>query len=629
MTDKSNNSFDDILEDLTKRIKGKEGFGDAYKSSTTQTFLEAVADITENLHYMLERRSRENFFPTAKLDSSIKALANSFGYRPRRIVSSKGTVKIKILDSETGEEIVPEGTIKLSKFTPVFFKDYEFVITEEVEIRGEDDESSKEFQIAQGTTKEIVVDPNEDNTLSKYGYILIEDYSKLDNDEIEVFTEDEDFEDIRKTSDLFDYESIAFAGPDDPVYDIRIAHDGLRIIFGDDEFGKRPESTVTVRYLETDGDDVNIRKTDIKLELEDSQLEDDVNVTPPNEYDYEIVSTSEISGGLEAETVDQIRLKAPEFIRSANRAVTNNDFRYWALQSGIAGIVDAYSYGEEEIGIDVFNMNNVYLTYLKEDGSELTAEEKKDLKEYFDFYKLITTQMIFKKANIEDIAIDLRIGRHKELEISNSELFDLIKKEIEEWFEFEEGSIDRNFYRSDLEEHLKTLEIERDDRTYKVARWVSLDTAIIKDIEVDSEEENYEVELNTPLIRNEDKEIQFEIGSFELLDEDLNVIGEEDDPDHSDVSENYESVLEYTIVENNSESESESEEHTEIYKAIVNHRDGIVTFDYLPSGTFYLRYQQNEDMNVLTNVRSTFSYKPFVEKYIDDQDKNFSKIEIL
>jgi len=611
MTDYTRYDFEQLLERLSELVKEKEGFGDAYKSSTAQTFLEAVADVTDNLHYMLERRSRENFLPTAKLDSSVKSIVSSIGYRPRRIVSAKGTLELTILD-EDGNPTEPEGIIYIPKHTKVKFDDYEFVTLEDIEI--DSSTSSATFEIAEGRMKTITSDPDDENELSEYGFVLVRDYEYIDNDIIEVYTEDKEYADIR--GDDLEIQTMALASPDDPAYDIRIANDGLRFYFGDGTFGKAPSSKVTIEYLETSGPDLNIQREGLSFEFESDTLEDDVNVTPPNEYEYRLENITPISGGLDGETVNDMRRFAPEFVRSGNRAVTNYDFRFWALQSGIGGIVDAYSYGEEELGITVFNMNNVYLTYLKEDGSELTVAEKTRLKEFFDQLKVITTQMIFEPAEIVPLQLRVRFRRSDQLETSNSELYSIVKDEIEKWFKFEEESIGSSFYLSELTKHFQNLTITRDGIDYDVARWVTLEAYGIYTVE-DHDGSEFDIQIPVPLLVNEDDEIQIKKGSIELLDESHEKIGY-DDPEGTEKAE--------------TEFEGDFIIDDEV-KGIVNYKDGTIkTDDDVSSGDYYIRYLQNEDQNFDANVRTAIGYKPFPESLEEDEesgDEFFSRIEIV
>ena len=614
MTDYTKYDFNQILERLSDLVQEEEGFGQAYKSSNTQTFLEAVADITDHLHYMLERRSRENFLPTAKLDSSVLANVNLIGYRPRRIVSAKGTLELTILDSD-GNETSPEGIIKIPRFTKVFFGDRKFITLEEIEITPND--SGATFEVAEGTLQSLTFDPQEDNLLSNYGFILIEDYQQMDNDIIEVNSETEKYLDVRKTSDNgIYYESLSFASSDDAAYDIRIAHDGLRVVFGNNYFGKFPDSSITIEYLETSGPEIRIINTGLSFEFEDSILTDDYNVFPPNEYSYSLKNITEIGNGLEAEKPIDIKKFAPEFVRSGNRAVTNNDFRYWAIQSGIAGIVDAYSYGEEEIGITVFNMNNIYLTYLKEDGSALTNYEKKDLKDYFDNLKIITTQLVFKQAELIPISFDIRVGRGKRLEMANSELFDIIKNEIKDWFEFKDGSIGGTFYLSELIEHFQSFTVVRDGIEKDLVSWITIDAYPVYDFTYSSSKPLDE-SIPVPLIKNEDEQEQILPGSLVVMSSEGQEIGY-DDPDGSiKASEEGEGDL---ILDGFSST---------IY-GVVDYRNGSVTTDEdLPEGSYYIKYLYNEDRNIETNYRSAITYKDFPETIGESPDNYLSSITIV
>src|SRR5690554_1170896 len=114
--DYTETDYSEILDRITELYRDKEGFTDVYESSTSQTLIQLLADTTDHLMYMLERRAQESFIDTARLESSIRSRASELGYRARRKISSTGTVLLRLVDNDgnninaLGDIIIPAGT---------------------------------------------------------------------------------------------------------------------------------------------------------------------------------------------------------------------------------------------------------------------------------------------------------------------------------------------------------------------------------------------------------------------------------------------------------------------------------------------------------------------------------------
>jgi hypothetical protein len=80
------------------------------------------------------------------------------------------------------------------------------------------------------------------------------------------------------------------------------------------------------------------------------------------------------------------------------RAVTNTDYAYWARQVEELDIVDSSAVGELEIDTLIYNMNNVYLTYLKSDGTDLTVDELTKLSTFMDSVKTSQAHIVYRNA---------------------------------------------------------------------------------------------------------------------------------------------------------------------------------------------------------------------------------------
>lgn len=493
-------SFDELVEEISNRLSTRGNWGDAYNSSQGQTLVQLFADSVEQLHYYLERRTQENYFPTARLDSSIKGLASSVAYSPRRNVSSNGFLTLTVEDGD-GNTITPDGNINIPRYTQIQLEDTIFVNVEDLTI--EPDQSSVNFQVIEGTPQSEVFSPNDTDTIfGKRGFILFKEYESIENDSLVIVDGDGDEWTYIKNpiqEGQPPLEALSFAGPDDKVFDIRIAPDGLRIVFGNDTFGKKPTSDLTVEWIESSGEELSIMATGLDFEFVSFTLEDDLNVTPANTYEYSMVNDTIIDGGQVSETPDDIKIKAPEYFKTSNNAITREDFNFWVLQSGIGGIIDVNTYGEHERGIDFMNMNNVWITYLTTTGTDLSLQEKELLRDYLHQISYLNVHPICQLANMVKVQMNISIKRSGELEVSDSEAFAYIRSQLVDRFEYNENSIKAPVYHSEIVEWLQNLTITKDGKVQNIAKFVTLNMKALE-------------EFSTPF-ETIDEDVTFSVGT--------------------------------------------------------------------------------------------------------------------
>lgn len=477
--DYSRYNYDELVEIVTRALAEKGEWKDAYQSSTGQVLIQAVAAITERLHYMLERRTQEAYLPTARLKTSVSAISNLIGYRPRRVVSSAGTLSLTLRD-DSNAIVTPQSDIVIPKYSMVSLGEYRFVIVDEVNISPLD-KPPYTFLVKEGVVRGEDFDPNDvSSTLFKNNYIILKNYETIENDSFFIYTDTQEFRDVRKSYDgVPALESIAFAGPNDNVYDIRVTNEGLQILFGNGINGAKPEGTLHVQWIESSGPRVKIVSTGNRFQLEQNRLYDDS--IPQNSYGYELINIEPIDGGNEAESIESIKRNAPNYIRTNARAVTKSDYRFWALQSGVGGIIDCAVYGEEELGVSVVRANNVFVTYLTRDGSTLSFEETQRLREYLNEYKTVTTHLVIQPAEIIPLQLNVRLKRSKSVTAPNSEIYEFVKTKLIEMFALKEGSLANHVYLSDIINYISSLEIVKEGIGRKISDYVTVNIKGIKE----------------------------------------------------------------------------------------------------------------------------------------------------
>ncbi|MBG24040.1 MAG: hypothetical protein CMF22_11360 [Idiomarinaceae bacterium] len=468
--------YDALVDRVTTALKNKEGWGDAYDSSTGQMLIQTLADVTDHLFYMLERRSQEVFLDTARLDSSIRTHASELGYRPRRRVSATGTLLLKLVDSD-GELIAAEGEVVIDKGTTVYLGDSEFVTIENYVIP--EGQSTVEINVREGQLTTLNVNTSSDEEFLNSNEIVLEEYANIEEYSLEVSASDGAYSDVASDENVAkNLTTLSYASSSDQVYDIKFSNEGMRIVFGDGTFGKIPQDTIAVTYVESSGSNVNVVKTGLSFKFDSDTLYDELNVTPRNTYRYELKNTTAIRGGSEAESTAEIARNAPDFTRTNNRAITSFDHEFWVLRSGIGGIVDAKAYGEQESDSLVFNMNNVIVSYVTSDLLPLTPVQVEQLAAYMENFKILTTHLAFREANYFKVILDMKYKKLSSVPISNSAMYQFLVDLLTEYFQIKRNAVGKNFQKSELIRDIQNMTISVDGVKYTPTDYLDLDIEI-------------------------------------------------------------------------------------------------------------------------------------------------------
>lgn len=472
MRDLTNYDYEALVATISEELANKPGWGEGYESSIGQTLIQLMADVTDNLHFMLERRAQEAFISTARLHTSVMAHASELGYRPRRKVSSTGTVRLTLVDDDDNV-ITAQDRIDISAGTAMTGVEEEFVVMDDVYVKA--GESYVDIPVKEGVRIINEYNFNEepyrsDPMITIDPFVDVEEYSLKVGDQFGKFKDITSSDVVAKN-----ITSLSYAMPSDAIYDIKFSVDGMRIIFGDGEFGKKPRGRVTVEWVRSKGDEVGIIFTGREFFFEDEFLFDNAAVSPRNAYRYKIENITPIRGGADEETTQEIAANASIFTRTANRAVTNQDYEFIALRSGLGDIVDVHSYGEQEIDSLIYKMNNVYLSYTTSDNLPLNIEQKKQLREYMDRFKNATTHLIIAEAVKLNAVLDVEFKRNPQLPIADAHLYDVINDFIKEFFELKRGSISKEIQHSELVRFLQNRTYTFNGVEYETTDFVKVD----------------------------------------------------------------------------------------------------------------------------------------------------------
>lgn len=465
-------SYDDLVSEITRLLSNKDEWKDAYQSSTGQVLIQVVAALTDQLHYMLERRSQENFLPTARLQTSVNSIVNMLGYRPTRKVSANGILSLTLVD-DNGTPVQNTDTIIIPKYSRITFGDNFYTNDTDITLLSTQTYPYT-FQIKEGSVVSNTYDPSDTaGTLFLNNYVEIADYLSIENTSLFIYTSTQTFIDvIERIGNDAPIDALSFASATDQSYDINNTNSGLRINFGDGATGEKPTGLLTLKYIESSGKSVEVNSTGNGFVFDDhkTELVDDSAAV----YKYTLTNTTVVNGGADEETTAEIKINAPSYVRTANRAASKDDYVFWVNKSGIGGIVDASAYGEEEVGITTVNANNVYIVYLTDNGLPLSAVNLESLDDYMDNYKIVTTQNIYESATVIPLQIQLKIKRNPTLTASNGEVYAVFKNELVNYFEYKEGILGKNINHSELVDYFHDFTIVKSGIVRLVSDYINI-----------------------------------------------------------------------------------------------------------------------------------------------------------
>lgn len=501
--DVTNYEYQDLRNKIQENLKNKQGWGDSYESSVGQNLIDIAADAADILSYMLERRSQESFQSTARLRSSVAAKSSELGYRSRRAVASTGKLNLQLND-ENGQPKPVEtgGVVFVERGTEVLFDNETFIVDADYTI--EEGNSSVVIDVTQGTRETIVVDPTTEETFINNGYIIIPNYEYIDERSLRVVSNNVEYQDIVSLDNAngVGIGSLSFApSTTDPqtssYYDVRYAQDGMRIQFGDDLFGQKPSTPIEISFIRTDADAVRVLSINKNFAFNFDVFGDGINVVPANVYEYELTNQSQIIGGRPPETLNEIRVNSPLFLTTNNRAVSLDSYSFWAKRSNVGGLIDARAYAENEMNTLLYNMNNIYISYLTETGVDLIPSQKQDLIDYIKERDVALAHIVPKRADEIRLGLEVELKRDERLRIPDSDLFQVIRDFLLAYYDRSNGSIGRSFQKSDLIRDFYKLQTRVAGIDFDVTDFVDININAYQEISVPTDTSEYLVRLNS------------------------------------------------------------------------------------------------------------------------------------
>ena len=337
--------FDTIKTNLKQYFQKQSEFnGYNFEGSGLSNILDVLAYNTHLNGLIANLAVNESFLNSAQLRSSVVSHSENLGYTPKSKTASKAIVNLSL---NTNDTVTPTVTInKFASFTGVAEGvTYTFQTLEDISAVNDGTglfsfktgEGSSDIPITEGSrrTKTFIVGESTEERI----YVIPD--KNLDNTTLSV----EVFDTV--TSSTFNTHNNILDSvridTDSRVFMVRESPNGFyEIIFSDGKvLGKGPEAgnKIVVTYISSNGSDAN--------EITSFSPENVVSVNGVN-FNLNVTTVSSSAGGSDKESLESIKLNAPNNFTSQQRMVTADDYTALIKERFSSVLLDVAAWGGED-----------------------------------------------------------------------------------------------------------------------------------------------------------------------------------------------------------------------------------------------------------------------------------------
>lgn len=353
-TQVSSLDYADIKNALREYLRRNTSFTDYdFEASTLSSILDLLAYNTYYTAFNTTMAVNETFLSSASLRDNVVKVAKQLGYVPKSKTSSRALVNLKIDFSQTASidprEVPKFVTLKkgncfISSNPTDRSETYQFGVMEDI-ISPVVNNVAYISNIADTTSLSVIEGVyitykfTVDSTIPNQKFIL--PTNNIDTTTITVNVRENTTSTVSTKYTLSD--NILNVTATDKVFFVQEREDRrYEILFGDSVIGRKLEDgeIIEVAYLVSSGENGN----NIVNFTFSGELYDDRNRRILNNIVSTVVESS--SGGDDVESISQIKVNAPRFYSSQNRAVTLDDYKI-ITQKIYSNISDIIVYGGE------------------------------------------------------------------------------------------------------------------------------------------------------------------------------------------------------------------------------------------------------------------------------------------
>jgi len=446
--------FDNIkinLKDFLKNYRDRDNnlvFSDYdFDASSISILLDMLAYNTHYNAYLSNMVANEMFLDSAVKRESAVSIAKHLGYVPLSFRSSRAKVSFTVPSPAN-----TPATLTLPKFstftTSIDGIQYTFLNLDAVTTLPENNiYRFNDVEIVEGEALEFTYRVDISGPQEKYTI----PNKNVDTSTIRV-TVQNSYTDLTRTTYTLST-GITELTSESRIFFLEENPSGFfEVFFGDNVLGKKlaPGNLVTVEYLVSNGSRCNVS----------NNLEQYFTLTTPVggvNLDTPILAVSNSTGGDEADSIEEIKFKAPKFRSSYNRAVTAEDYK--AIIEANYPLVESVSvWGGEENIPPLYGKVIISLKpYL---GYTISNELKTRItNEILATKKVMSIIPEFIDPNYLYIQLDTKVRFNSKTSRYNSQqIQSLVSLRIEDYFRLELQKFDRDFVYSRLSKSIDSVD---------------------------------------------------------------------------------------------------------------------------------------------------------------------------
>lgn len=478
--------FLSIRENIKTYLRSQNEFQDFdFDGSGMSILLDILAYNTHYMGYYLNMTANEMFLDTAQIRSSIISLAKSINYIPASRKGSLSRLNIQITPSPSEDQ--ETSSITLEKYTKLIGSDidgvnYPFVaLYSNTSTKSNGSFAFSNVYVKQGEVVTLQFEMQPTNTTRRFEIPS----ANVDLDTLVITvqesTSNTDTHEYILASDLTEINA------NSKIYFVEENENlNYTFYFGDDVIGKKPKdgNIVITTYIDSVGEEANNVNNYTFIEPIGGLYSDNVIVN----------STVSSYGGVEKETIEQIRFRAPYYYTAQNRAVTINDYK--TLLTRDYNYIDAINvWGGEDN--DPIIYGKMFASIKTKGNYKLTNLEKERLKnELISSRNIMTVTPEIVDPEYTYILLRGTVTYNPRLTTKTSgELLTLVKAAISDYSETELNDFKATFRKSKLQTYIENSEksiVGSAIRLFAQKR-ILIDTTKTR---------SYEIDFNTPISRS-------------------------------------------------------------------------------------------------------------------------------
>lgn len=441
--------FDSIKNNLKEFLRSQSEFTDYdFEGSGMSVLLDILAYNTHYMGYYLNMVGNEMFLDTAQLRASILSHAKAINYVPASRQGAQAKINVKVTPAPGEDQNATY--ITLDKYTKLFSVDkegmnYPFVTlysNTASKVGGSFNFSNVTIKQGEVITLQYQMDPL--NTSRRF------DIPSQNVDTTTILVNVQESPSNTDTSTYVLAQDITELTGDSKVYFIE-ENENLTytLYFGDNIIGKKPKngSVIIVTYLDNLGEKANNISNFVFNDPIAGLYSDNVQIS----------TTATSYGGLEKETIDEVRFRAPYFYTTQNRAVTKYDYK--TLMKKDYDFIDYISvWGGEDNDPVVYG--KVFISVKPKGNYQLTNLEKERIKnEIIKERGILTVTPEIVDPDYVYIMIRGKIYYDSKLTtLSANQLTEYIRAAIQDYSVDELNTFDSVFRKTKLENYIENAD---------------------------------------------------------------------------------------------------------------------------------------------------------------------------